>query len=83
MSIAELPIISGQRAVRVFEQFGWQYRGKRSGHFVLTKPGVKYRGIFVHLSIPDHHEMDIVLLHKQVRMAGLTDKQFREASDAL
>ncbi len=83
MSISELPVISGRRAVRVFEHFGWQYRGKSKGHFVLTKHGVKYGDIYVHLSIPDHREVDRRLLHKLVKMAGLTDKQFRQAHDEL
>ncbi len=83
MSLSELPVISGKRAVRIFEQFGWQYRGKSKGHFVLTKPGVKYGNIYVHLSIPDHKEVDRRLLHKQVKMAGLTDTQFRQKHDEL
>jgi len=83
MSISELPVISGRRASRVFEHFDWQYRSKSKGHFVLTKPGVRYGDIYVHLSIPDHREVDRKLLHKLVKMAGLTDKQFRQAHDEL
>ncbi|MEW6687032.1 MAG: type II toxin-antitoxin system HicA family toxin [Candidatus Edwardsbacteria bacterium] len=78
MSFSELPQISGKEAVRVYEKVGWRYRGKESGHFVLTK-----EGFWQNLSIPDHKRLDKGLLHKQNKYAGITDKKFREIYDSL
>ena len=47
-------------------------------HIVLTKDGVS-----LHLSIPNHREVDRALVHSELRKAGISDKIFREVFDEL
>ena len=77
MVISELPLCSGQQATRVLERFGWVIRGERS-HIILTKSGEP-----LHLSIPNHHEVDRYLLHQELRKARISDKEFRRVFDEL
>lgn len=44
-----LPVLSGRKAVRVFERFGWQIARQRGSHIILVKEGEN-----VTLSVPDH-----------------------------
>ena len=50
--MAVLPVISGRKAVRVFEQFGWQIARRRGSHMVMVKENSN-----VTLSIPDHKKV--------------------------
>jgi hypothetical protein len=72
MAISELPLCSGLRAARVFVEFGWEIRSE-GNHIILTK-----RGSRLHISIPNHREVDRRLLHAEIRKARLTDKKFRQ-----
>jgi len=47
-----LPVLSGRKAVRVFENCGWQIARQRGSHIIMVKDGEN-----VTLSIPDHKEL--------------------------
>ncbi|MEK7214054.1 MAG: type II toxin-antitoxin system HicA family toxin [Chloroflexota bacterium] len=69
--MAELPVVSGRAARRVFERAGWVYRRTAGDHMILTKPGVRNN-----LSVPDHRELDRGTLRKLIALAGLTVEHF-------
>jgi len=37
--MAQLPVISGAKAVRAFERAGWRQDRQRGSHVVMLKPG--------------------------------------------
>ena len=47
-----LPVISGAKTVRTFENLGWQVVRQRGSHIVMVKAGA-----MATLSIPDHKEV--------------------------
>jgi len=68
-----LPVLSGRKAVRVFERFGWQVARQRGSHIILVKEGEN-----VTLSVPDHKEVAKGTLRSLIRCARLTVEQFAE-----
>ena len=70
MGQRDLPLASGDAHVRAFERAGWVCI-RRKAHFILTKEGSD-----VHLSIPAHREVKRALLQKQIRLAGLTEREY-------
>ena len=72
--MADLPVCSGEEAVRVFVAFGWTVQRQRGSHVILTKPGS-----IVSLSVPDHRELARGTLRKLIRFAGLTVEEFTSA----
>jgi predicted RNA binding protein YcfA (HicA-like mRNA interferase family) len=46
--------ISGKRAVKAFQQAGWEVIGQVGSHVVTVKPGLR-----VNLSIPQHKELSV------------------------
>lgn len=72
----KLPVISGKKALRVFEKDGWIYKRKHGSHMIMVKSGVR-----VTLSIPDHRELDRGLLRGLISDAGITVQQFIELLD--
>ena len=69
--MAQLPVISGRQARRVFEKVGWVFDRQRGSHMILIKPGAP-----LNLSIPDHRELDRGLLRGLMRDAGMTVDEF-------
>jgi hypothetical protein len=70
-----LPLDSGKRITKVFEQFGWQ-AGYGKNHFTLThadKPPT------IVIAIPDHKQVDRYLLKAELRKAGISEEAFCEA----
>jgi predicted RNA binding protein YcfA (HicA-like mRNA interferase family) len=49
--MASLPIVSGSRAVHIFQRFGWTVVRQSSSHIIMTKEGE-----IASLSIPNHKE---------------------------
>jgi len=47
-----LPVISGRKTVRAFENLGWQVAHQRGSHIIMVKDGE-----IATLSIPDHKEI--------------------------
>ena len=68
-----LPVLSGRKAVRVFEKFGWQVARQRGSHIVMVKEGEN-----VTLSVPDHREIAKGTLRSLIRCARLTVEEFSE-----
>jgi predicted RNA binding protein YcfA (HicA-like mRNA interferase family) len=66
-----LPVISGRKAVRAFENFGWQVARQRGSHIIMIKDGE-----MVTLSIPDHKEVAKGTLRSLIRAAGITVEEF-------
>ena len=77
MAISELPVCSRRWEARVFVAFGWEIR-REGNHIILTK-----RGSRLHISIPNHREVDRRLLHAEIRKARLTGKKFRQMYDEI
>lgn len=67
----QVPILTPQQVIRVFESFGWQVQRSRGSHIMLTCPGK-----FHTLSIPNHSEVGRGLLRGQIGKAGLTIEEF-------
>ena len=66
-----LPVLSGRKVVRVFENLGWQVARQRGSHIIMVKDG----GIAT-LSIPDHKEVAKGTLRSLIRTAGITVDEF-------
>jgi predicted RNA binding protein YcfA (HicA-like mRNA interferase family) len=66
-----LPVISGRKAVRAFENFGWQVARQRGSHIIMIKDGE-----MATLSVPDHKEVAKGTLRSLIRAAGITVEEF-------
>ncbi len=66
-----LPVISGRKTVRVFENLGWLVVRQRGSHIIMVKEGE-----IVTLSIPDHKEIAKGTLRSLIRNAGITVEEF-------
>jgi predicted RNA binding protein YcfA (HicA-like mRNA interferase family) len=66
-----LPVLSGRKVVRVFENLGWQQARQRGSHIIMVKEGE-----IATLSIPDHKEVAKGTLRSLIRTAGITVEQF-------
>ncbi len=62
-----LPVISGRKTVRTFENLGWQVACQRGSHIIMVKEGE-----MTTLSIPDHKEVARGTLRSLIRTAGVT-----------
>lgn len=69
-----LPVLSGRKAVRVFEKLGWEIARQRASHIILIKEGE-----MATLSVPDHRELAKGTLRSLIRSAGLTVEAFVKA----
>ena len=68
-----LPVLSGRKAVRVFEKLGWEAARQRGSHIILVKEGE-----IATLSVPDHKEIAKGTLRSLIRTAGITVEEFCE-----
>ena len=66
-----LPVLSGRKAVRVFEKLGWEVARQRGSHIIMVKDGE-----MATLSVPDHKEIAKGTLRSLIRSAGLTVEAF-------
>ena len=78
MSLSDLPRASGLEHAHVFRKFGWTVR--RDGNHIILRHADHPR---VTLSIPNHREVKLPLLKRQVQIAGLTDRMYREMYNSL
>lgn len=69
--MAPVPILSGQKVVRVFQKLGWQCVRQSGSHMILVKEGE-----LVTLSVPNHREVAKGTLRSLIRNAGLTVDEF-------
>ena len=72
-----LPVLSGRKAVRVFEKLGWEAARQRGSHIILVKEGE-----IATLSVPDHKEIAKGTLRSLIRAANLTMDQFIAAIES-
>ena len=66
-----LPVISGARAIRVFERAGWSVNRQKGSHVILVKVGQR-----LILTVPLHKELDRGLLRHLIRTAGISVEEF-------
>ncbi len=69
-----LPVLSGRKVVRVFENLGWQVARQRGSHIIMVKDGE-----IATLSVPDHKEVAKGTLRSLIRTAGITVDEFCDA----
>lgn len=65
--------ISGKKAVRIFQKFGYTVDHQTRSHIIL------YHESRATLSIPDHSELAPGLLRGLIRKSGLTVEEFLKA----
>ena len=70
--MAELPRISGNNAIKVFESLGFKVVRQKGSHIVLRKND---RGCV----IPVHKELAIGTLRSVIKQAGITADEFINA----
>jgi len=75
--MGNLPVISGEEAIRAFQKVGWicERRGS-SRHIIMKKVGMK-----ITLSIPEHRTLDRGLLRSLIRDAQLSVEEFKSLLD--
>jgi hypothetical protein len=78
VSLSELPRDSGTKHAKVFQLRGWIIR-RLAENIILTNPN--FQGVT--LSIPNHREVKLPLLHAQIKRAGMTDEEYRSLYDSL
>jgi len=71
--VAQLPVLSGERAVRAFQRAGWREDRQQGSHVILIKSGHP-----ASLSVPQHKELAPGTLRSLIRSAGMTVEEFRE-----
>jgi predicted RNA binding protein YcfA (HicA-like mRNA interferase family) len=71
--MAALPVISGERAVRIFQKAGWVRDRQHGSHVILIKPGNP-----ASLSVPQHRELAPGTLRSLIRASGMTVEQFTD-----
>ena len=71
--MAELPSVTGQEAIRVFERFGFEVIRVKSSHHILKKPDHPFL-----LAIPVHGSKDLKkgTLKRLIRDSGATVEEF-------
>jgi len=69
--MAKLPVVSGVDAVKAFVRAGWLLARQRGSHVSLKKAGVE-----VLPTVPLHREVDLGVLRRLIRDAGMTVEEF-------
>jgi len=69
-------MLSGGKAVKVFERAGWTIDRQRGSHVILVKDGQPAT-----LSVPDHKELAKGTLRSLIRAAGMTTEDFASLAD--
>jgi predicted RNA binding protein YcfA (HicA-like mRNA interferase family) len=69
----KLPVLSGAKAVKLFEKAGWRIARQKGSHVIMLKSGN-----ITSLSIPQHKELAPGTLRSLIRSAGLRVEEFVE-----
>ncbi len=69
-----LPVISGDRFVRLMSQIGFAWDHTQGSHMILLHPDGR------RLSVPRHQELGRGLLRAIIKDAGLTREEFMNLS---
>ena len=72
--MGNIPVLSGDEVVRVFERLGWHVARRRGSHIVMIKEGE-----MATLSVPDHKQVAKGTLLSLIRSAKLTTDQYLAA----
>ncbi len=72
--LLELPVVSGDEAIRAFERLGYERVRQSSSHVRLKASAPDRRP----LAVPRHRELKRGLLRGLIRDAGITVEEFRE-----
>ena len=67
----KLPVLSGAKAVKLFEKAGWRVARQKGSHVIMLKSGS-----IASLSIPQHKELSPGTLRSLIRSAGLSVDEF-------
>lgn len=68
-----LPLVSGQEAVRVFVQIGYEIDHQTGSHIILRKGEPPHR----RLTVPNHKQLAKGTSRGLIREAGITVEEFR------
>ena len=79
MGLSDLPLAKGRLHCKVLQALGWSLRRSEKNHFVLTHEDHPN----VHLSIPDHKEVDRMTFRSQLKLIGMSDKDYRKIFDKI
>ncbi len=72
--MSQLPVVSGQDAVRAFAKLGYAIDHQSGSHIILRQEQPPHR----RLTVPDHRELAKGTLRGLIRQAGLTVEGFRQ-----
>jgi len=67
----KLPILSGEKVIKVFKNAGWNVDRQKGSHVVMTK-----KGNIASLSVPMHKEIAPGTLRALIRNSGMTVEEF-------
>jgi len=70
----KIPVLSGQKVVKIFTRLGWEVARQRGSHIILVKSGH-----IATLSVPNHHEVAKGTLRALIARAGITVEEFLNA----
>ena len=68
--MGRLSNVSGKKAVKIFEKFGYILDHQTGSHMILWHP------VKPTLSVPNHRELAPGLLRSLIRQAGITVEEF-------
>jgi predicted RNA binding protein YcfA (HicA-like mRNA interferase family) len=68
--VSQLPVCSGQQAIKAFARLGYQVDHQTGSHIILRHPNRR------RLTVPDHRELAKGTLRSLIREAGVTKDQF-------
>lgn len=69
----KLPVLSGKKVLKAFENGGWEFVRQHGSHMILVK-----EGSLVTLSVPEHKEIARGTLRSLIRASGMTVEAFLE-----
>lgn len=69
--MTQLPVLSGENVVKIFERLGWKLVRQSGSHMILVKDGE-----MASLSVPKHREVAKGTLRSLIRSANLTVDEF-------
>jgi predicted RNA binding protein YcfA (HicA-like mRNA interferase family) len=67
----KLPVISGREMVKVLHRKGWKPYRQTGSHVIMQNADETQE-----LSIPQHRELSVGIVHECIRVAGLTEDDF-------
>ena len=71
--MSKLPVVSGQKLVRVLERLGFTLDRQRGSHMILFRAEPPTT-----VTVPDHRELDRGTLRAILRQADITPSQLHE-----